>query len=88
MFNLTEEKLLSTMISLFTGAMGLDLGFEVEGFETRVIVENDCAAVDTCASSAFKAQLCNGHFNRLNYACQAPSISGCALLLFSDIPDL
>lgn len=37
----------STMISLFTGAMGLDLGFEPEGFETRVIVENDRAAVDT-----------------------------------------
>ncbi len=35
------------MISLFTGAMGLDLGFELEGFETRVIVENDRTAVDT-----------------------------------------
>jgi DNA (cytosine-5)-methyltransferase 1 len=47
MFDPTEEKLPGTMISLFTGAMGLDLGFELEGFETRVIVENDRAAVDT-----------------------------------------
>ena len=35
------------MISLYTGAMGLDLGFEMEGFETKVIVESDRAAVDT-----------------------------------------
>ena len=47
MFDPTEEKLPGTIISLFTGAMGLDLGFELEGFETRVIVENDRAAVDT-----------------------------------------
>jgi DNA (cytosine-5)-methyltransferase 1 len=36
-----------TIISLFTGAMGLDLGFELEGFETKVIVESNRAAVDT-----------------------------------------
>lgn len=35
------------MISLFSGAMGLDLGFELEGFETKVIVESDRAAVNT-----------------------------------------
>ena len=28
-----------TAISLFTGAMGLDLGFEQEGFEIKVAVE-------------------------------------------------
>ena len=36
-----------TAISLFTGAMGLDLGFANEGFETRVVVESEPAAVDT-----------------------------------------
>ena len=35
------------MLSLFTGAMGLDLGFEMEGFQTRAIVESDKAAVNT-----------------------------------------
>ena len=29
------------VISLFTGAMGFDLGFEMEGFEIRVAVDND-----------------------------------------------
>lgn len=36
-----------TVISLFTGGMGLDLGFEREGFETRVCVEKDPWAVKT-----------------------------------------
>lgn len=36
-----------TAISLFTGAMGLDLGFSNEGFETKVVVESEQAAVDT-----------------------------------------
>lgn len=36
-----------TAISLFTGAMGLDLGFAMEGFRTRAIVESDQAAVNT-----------------------------------------
>ena len=31
--------------------------------------------IENCASSAIKAQLCNEHFSRLNYSCQAPSIS-------------
>ena len=39
--------LTGTAISLFTGAMGLDLGFEMEGFQIRTIVESDKAAVDT-----------------------------------------
>ena len=36
-----------TAISLFTGAMGLDLGFEQEGFEIKVAVEKDEAAFKT-----------------------------------------
>jgi DNA (cytosine-5)-methyltransferase 1 len=36
-----------TVISLFTGAMGLDLGFEYAGFEVKVCVEKDRWAVET-----------------------------------------
>jgi DNA (cytosine-5)-methyltransferase 1 len=43
----TEASVPGAMVSLFTGAMGLDLGFELAGFETKVIVENDRAAVET-----------------------------------------
>lgn len=35
------------MISLFTGAMGLDLGFELEGFAVRVAVDKDRWAAET-----------------------------------------
>ncbi len=34
-------------ISLFSGAMGLDLGLENAGFKTAVCVENDKEAVTT-----------------------------------------
>ena len=44
---LFETNTIGTTISLFTGAMGLDLGFESEGFETRVVVESDPFAVKT-----------------------------------------
>ena len=36
-----------TIISLFTGAMGLDLGFEQHGFELRVAVDSDSAVEAT-----------------------------------------
>ena len=32
-----------TIVSLFTGTMGLDLGFEKRGFEVRVALDNDTA---------------------------------------------
>ena len=36
-----------TIVSLFTGAMGLDLGFEKRGFEVKVAVDNDTAVEAT-----------------------------------------
>lgn len=36
-----------TVISLFTGAMGLDLGFEMEGFDIRVTLDNNKDAIAT-----------------------------------------
>ena len=36
-----------TAISLFTGGMGLDLGFDHEGFQIKVAVENDRWAIKT-----------------------------------------
>ena len=42
----TQSKPLS-ILSLYTGAGGLDLGFEAAGFSTRVAVENDAFARDT-----------------------------------------
>jgi len=35
-----------TVISLFTGAMGLDLGFELEGFEIKVFLDKDPVVVE------------------------------------------
>jgi len=36
-----------TVISLFTGAMGLDLGFEMEGFDIRVTLDNNKDVIET-----------------------------------------
>jgi len=40
-----------TLISLFTGAMGLDLGFERAGFEVKVCLDNDPWAVATITAN-------------------------------------
>jgi len=42
---LAEQK--TPYISLFSGAMGLDLGLEMAGFHTKVCVENDSEAINT-----------------------------------------
>jgi len=36
-----------TLISLFTGAMGLDLGFQMEGFDIRVTLDNNKDVIET-----------------------------------------
>ena len=38
---------IGTIVSIFSGGMGLDLGFEAEKFEVRVSVEKDPWAVET-----------------------------------------
>ena len=40
-----------TVISLFTGAMGLDLGFEQAGFKICIAVDKDKYAVATIKSN-------------------------------------
>lgn len=42
-----ENEECPTIISLFTGAMGLDLGFEMEGFEIRVALDNNPDVIQT-----------------------------------------
>ena len=42
-----ETKGRPTVISLFTGAMGLDLGFEMEGFDIRVTLDNNKDVIET-----------------------------------------
>ncbi|MBI4848201.1 MAG: DNA cytosine methyltransferase [Nitrospirae bacterium] len=37
----------NSIISLFSGAMGLDLGLEMAGFRTSVVVETNKSAVST-----------------------------------------
>lgn len=41
-----QEEKRPTVISLFTGAMGLDLGFELEGFEIRLFLDKDPVVVE------------------------------------------
>ena len=40
-----------TVVSLFTGGMGLDLGFEEHGFKIRVALDNDAAVEDTISAN-------------------------------------
>ena len=64
------------MVSPFNGFLSLKEAYPFnespQGFGTSFLEGN-------CASSAFTAQPGNGHFNQLNYPCQASSFSGYAL---------
>lgn len=46
-----------TVISLFTGAMGLDLGFEIEGFDVRVTLDNNKDVIETIRKNRPDIQL-------------------------------
>ena len=63
---LFETDTIGTTISLFTGAMGLDLGFELEGFETRVVVESDPFAVKTIRANRPTIPVISRKFGRKN----------------------
>ena len=50
-------------ISLFSGAMGLDLGIERAGFDIRVCVEMDKWAVETIRSNTDSRMKCVPHLS-------------------------
>jgi DNA (cytosine-5)-methyltransferase 1 len=54
------------LISLFSGAMGLDLGLEKAGFETIYCVENNEKAVKTIKHNRPDLQVFNGSITELN----------------------
>jgi DNA (cytosine-5)-methyltransferase 1 len=47
------------ILSLFSGAMGLDLGLEKAGFKTRIVVETDKTAVATIKANRKRLQVIN-----------------------------
>lgn len=49
-----EAKDRPTLISLFTGAMGLDIGFEMEGFDIRVALDNNKDVIATIKKNRSK----------------------------------
>ena len=57
---LSNRKLPLTVISLFSGAMGLDIGFEQAGFQVRVTCEIRKEACDTIRINRPDMQLLEG----------------------------
>jgi len=55
-----------TLISLFTGAMGLDLGFEMAGFEVRVAVDIDRWVCETIRANRPNLPIINADIRRVD----------------------
>ncbi len=64
-----------TAISLFTGGMGLDRGFELEGFQIRVAVESDPAAVATIHANRPHLQVLMGSNGRSKRSARIEDVS-------------
>ena len=56
----------SKFISLFSGAMGLDIGLEKAGFEPLLCVENDKSAVETIKANRPNLQVFDGSITDIN----------------------
>ena len=54
-----------TVISLFTGGMGLDLGFEDQGFEIKVALDNDLAVKATMNANGRSLPLITDNVSRV-----------------------
>lgn len=55
-----------TLISLFSGAMGLDLGFEEEGFEIRAALDNSPAVIETIKKNRTQLPVIHGNILNVN----------------------
>lgn len=56
------------LISLFSGAGGMDIGFEMAGFETAVAVEYDISCCETLKRNRPKMSVIHGDINQITTA--------------------